>query len=132
MTYPSPPRNNVTAARDLRERETRAEALVWSALRGRKLAGLKFRRQHPIGPLVADFCCPERRLIVEVDGPIHATQRDRDADRDLLLHTSGYLVVRFRNDEVLDGLASVLERITEIASSRPERAPGYRSRSEGW
>jgi very-short-patch-repair endonuclease len=132
MKYPSPPRNNVASARDLRERETRAEKMMWNALRGRRLAGLKFRRQHPIGPLVADFCCPDRRLIVELDGPIHDTQRDRDADRDALLHAAGYHVIRVENDEVLGDLASVLDRITALANSLPDREPGFISRSDGW
>jgi very-short-patch-repair endonuclease len=132
MKYPSPPRNNVTSARDLRERETRAEVMLWAALRGRRLAGLKFRRQHPIGPLVADFCCPDRRLIVELDGPVHATQRDRDGERDALLRTAGYHVIRIGNDDVLGDLAAVLERIAVLAASLPERAPRYISRSDGW
>jgi very-short-patch-repair endonuclease len=132
MTYHSPGRNSIANARDLRERETHAEAMLWQALRGRQLAGLKFRRQHPIGPLVADFRCPDRRLIVELDAPVHAAQRDRDGDRDALLHTAGYHVIRFENDEVLGDLASVLERIAALAASLPERAPRYISRSDGW
>ena len=119
MTYRLPGRNNIAVARDLRERETR-------------LAGLKFRRQHAVGPLVADFCCPERRLIVELDGPIHDTQRDRDADRDALLQAAGYHVMRIENDEVLGNLAAVLDRIAALAKSLPDREAGYISRSDGW
>jgi leucyl-tRNA synthetase len=81
---------------------------------------------------VADFCCPDRRLIVEQDGLVHATERDRDADRDALLHTAGYHVIRFENDEILGNLASVMDRIEILAASLPERAPRYISRSDGW
>ena len=81
---------------------------------------------------MADFCCPDRRLIVELDGPVHATQRDRDADRDALLQTAGYHVIRVEHDEVLGDLASVLARITTLARSLPDREPGYISRSDGW
>jgi very-short-patch-repair endonuclease len=67
-------RDNVPAARDLRIRQTAAEVMLWEALRNRRLDGVKFRRQHPVGPFVIDFCCPERRLAIEVDGGIHAAQ----------------------------------------------------------
>jgi very-short-patch-repair endonuclease len=56
-------RDNVLIARELRGRQTAAERLLWSALRNRKPNGLKFRRQHPIGPFVADFCCPDRTSV---------------------------------------------------------------------
>ena len=69
---------------------------------------------------------------MELDGPIHVTQRDRDADREALLHAAGYHVIRFENDEVLGDLVSVLDRITALANSLPDRAPGYISRSDGW
>src|SRR5688572_28738934 len=78
-------RHNVPAARDLRARETWAEDLLWTALRGRRLDGMKFRRQHPIGPFVLDFCCVERRLAIEVDGEVHATRREHDAERQALI-----------------------------------------------
>jgi very-short-patch-repair endonuclease len=72
-------RDNIPAARELRTRQTPAESILWDALRGRRLAGLKFRRQHPIGTFVVDFCCPDRRLAIELDGPVHAEQREHDA-----------------------------------------------------
>ena len=66
----------VELARDLRQRMTNAEAVMWHALRGRRLAGLKFRRQHPVAgtAFVADFLCYEPRLVIEIDGSVHATQ----------------------------------------------------------
>ena len=58
-------------ARELRARQTDAESLLWYALRGRRLCGLKFRRQYPIEPFIADFVCVEKQLVVEVDGDYH-------------------------------------------------------------
>jgi very-short-patch-repair endonuclease len=75
-------RHNVTAARDLRAHETSVEDLLWEELRGRRLDGMKFRRQHPIGAFVVDFCCAESRLVIELDGGIHVEQRDQDAERE--------------------------------------------------
>ena len=83
--------------------------------------GLKFRRQHPIGPFVADFCCPERRLVVELDGGVHATQVEADADREALLAAAGYSVVRFANEAVTPDLLSVLATIRAAAEAQPPR-----------
>jgi very-short-patch-repair endonuclease len=101
-------------------------------LRSRKLSGLKFRRQHPIGPFVADFCCAHQRLIVELDGEIHASQRDRDVERTELLEGAGYVVLRFPNEQVLQNLPSVLAAIEYASRQLPQRAPGYVSRRDGW
>jgi very-short-patch-repair endonuclease len=109
-------RQNVPSARSLRTRPTRVEAMLWEVIRDRRLDGLKFRRQHPIGPFVVDFCCPELRLIVELDGAVHDTQREDDAEREALLIAAGYDVVRFRNDEVRKDLPSVLAAIRTAAS----------------
>ncbi|MHB0858108.1 MAG: endonuclease domain-containing protein [Anaerolineae bacterium] len=64
------------SAEVLRKQSTPAEALLWQNLRGRRLAGAKFRRQHPIGPYVADFYCAEQHLVVELDGPVHLVQAE--------------------------------------------------------
>jgi very-short-patch-repair endonuclease len=82
-------RHNVPAARELRARETSVEDVLWEELRGRRLDGMKFRRQHPIGAFVADFCCTECRLVIELDGGIHAEQREHDAEREAILASSG-------------------------------------------
>ena len=129
---PSARRQNVPAARTLRSRETPAEHLLWEALRGRQLAGLKFRRQHPIGPFVADFCCPERRVIVELDGKIHETQQDRDAEREDLLRATAYHILRFTNREVLTDLSGTLEQILSIAESLGKREAYPIARTQGW
>ena len=62
---------------------------MWSKLRGRKLAGLKFRRQHPIGPFVVDFYCAEHKLVVELDGPVHDQRQDDDRQRSQYLRQRG-------------------------------------------
>ena len=122
-------RHNVPAARELRGTQTRAETILWDALRNRQLAGLKFRRQHPIGPLVADFCCTDRRLIVEVDGGVHETRREEDADRETLLTVAGYKVIRFPNEAVIADLPKVLTAIQAAADRQSPRSgtPPFRT-----
>jgi len=90
------------SARDLRRRETEAEAILWAALRGRQVAGLKFRRQRPAGPFVLDFYCADYRLVVE-----------QDAARTAILEGYGYHLIRFRNEQILTNLPAVLARIAK-------------------
>ncbi|HUU45024.1 MAG TPA: endonuclease domain-containing protein, partial [Acidobacteriota bacterium] len=71
------------------------ERLLWARLRNRRLDGIKFRRQHPIGPFVVDFFCESCRLVVELDGDSHGTQVEEDSRRTLWLQRQGYRVVRF-------------------------------------
>lgn len=68
-------------ARELRQPQTRAEAILWRQLRDRRLKGLKFRRQHPIGHFIVDFHCPKHQLVVEIDGDTHATHAEYDQGR---------------------------------------------------
>lgn len=102
-------------ARELRREQTRAEEILWRALRGRRLAGLKFRRQHPFGRFVLDFYCAEHPLAVEVDGSVHArpTQIAHDAARTRYLRERGLRVVRFNNDEIEANLDAVLRQILD-------------------
>jgi very-short-patch-repair endonuclease len=103
-------------ARNLRRASADAERKFWAHLRNRQLKGVKFRRQHPIGPCIADFFCLEAKLIVEVDGDNHATEAQGRADtaRTAYLEGSGYRVVRFWNNEVMGEINGVLERIAEF------------------
>lgn len=112
-------------AKALRANLTPAERRLWEALRGRRLSGLRFRCQHPVGPFVLDFWCPERKLAVEVDGDVHDTpdQAAYDAFRTEQLNAFGYRVVRVRNEEVFHDLPGVLARIAACASL-PEAGPG--------
>src|SRR6266446_10010457 len=101
-------------ARNLRHDQTDAEAKLWARLRGGQLEGLKFRRQFPLGQFIADFCCPQRRLIIELDGGQHAEQRSADEWRSRILSERGYRVQRFWNDEVLTNMDGVLEQILGV------------------
>jgi very-short-patch-repair endonuclease len=112
-------------ARVLRRDATDAERAMWRLLRSRRFAELKFRRQVPIGPYVADFACVSKRLIVEIDGGQHA-QSDTDRRRDAYLKRDGWIVVRFWNNEVLENPEGVLLKIAVAAGvmfDRPSPLP---------
>jgi very-short-patch-repair endonuclease len=109
----------IEAARHLRGEMTPAEKVLWAALQGRKVAGLRFRCQHAIGPFVVDFFCPAAKLIVEVDGSIHDQQVEQDAARTDYLTQLGYHVLRLRNEEVLTDLPSALTRIEQAVTTVP-------------
>ncbi len=91
---PTKPVKKVRTARKLRANETDFEYRLWQKLRNRSV-GFKFRRQHPIGPYVADFACPEAKLVIEIDGPWHEHRARQDAARTEHLKAFGYDVVRF-------------------------------------
>ena len=101
-------------ARQLRATQTSAESLLWQRLRGRKLAGLKFRRQHAIEPFIVDFACIEKRLIIELDGEYHDHIYERDQSRQQQLEAAGWEVVRFSNADVLGDVESVATAIVRI------------------
>ena len=105
----------VGQARKLRRETTEAEALLWTHIRNRQLAGMKFSRQHPIGRYVADFCCEEEKLVVELDGGQHADDVDRDEQRTQYIEKYGYRVVRYWNSEVMSGIDGVLNDIRRQA-----------------
>jgi very-short-patch-repair endonuclease len=100
-------------ARSLRASQTSAEAKLWQALRNRRLARWKFRRQHPIDRYIVDFVTLDGRLIVEVDGVTHSTPAEikRDQVRTKVLEACGFLVVRVSNTDVYENLEGVLEMI---------------------
>jgi len=105
----------VIAARELRRVETETEKIMWESLRGKRLNGLKFRRQHPYEHYVLDFFCVEHQLVVELDGSAHEVldQGAYGEERTRFLNERGLKIIRFRNDEVKKNLASVLQRIVE-------------------
>ncbi len=100
---------------------TPAEALLWRALRDRRLAEYKFRRQHPVGAYVLDFCCPAVRLAIEVDGGVHEDQHERDEARTQALMMDGYHMLRLRNVEVLGDLDAILDRILDTVGELQAR-----------
>jgi very-short-patch-repair endonuclease len=100
-------------ARALRTSQTSAEARLWQAIRNRRLARWKFRRQHPIDRYVVDFVSLDGKLIVEVDGVTHATpsEIEHDRARSDVLESCGFLIVRVTNIDVYENLEGVLELI---------------------
>ncbi len=130
---PSPPREERAKvrgpdlgprARKLRAEQTDAERALWARLRARKLFGAKFRRQHPVGDFIADFCSPQHRLIIELDGGHHSEQSEEDGRRTASLAKLGYRVLRFWNNDVLSDIDSVLQQITlELSDPHPSPLP---------
>ncbi len=113
-------------ARELRSAMTRHESALWARLRRRQLGGLRFRRQHPIPPYVADFCCVEHRLVVELDGSQHSddAQKAHDADRTEAMRREGYRVLRFSNWEVDAQLDGVLRTVAAACGVDLGKDPG--------
>ena len=97
--------------RKLRCASTFPERLLWSRLRAGRLAGLKFRRQHAIGPYVVDFFCSGASLVVELDGLSHVGRVAYDTARAIFLKSKGFHVIRYSNDQVLQDLDCVVEDI---------------------
>jgi len=95
---------------------TRAEQKLWTQLRRKKLGGLRFRRQHPVGRYIADFYCHELKLVIELDGFSHENREEYDANRDSFLSGGGYTVLRFTNVEIEQSLDAVLDVILAKAS----------------
>ncbi|WP_417513255.1 endonuclease domain-containing protein [Minwuia sp.] len=106
-------------ARHLRSEMTRAERLLWSRLRRGQIDGFHFRRQYPVGPFIGDFCCAEKRLIVELDGSQHGLTEREDRRRTEWLEKQGYRVIRFPNFEVFRNLEGVLLTIQDVLLSMP-------------
>ena len=101
-------------ARSMRREAARAENMLWQALRGRQLEGLKFKRQVPLDGYILDFLCMEARLIIEVDGGQHSGST-RDAARDAHFESAGFTILRFWNDEVERNLDGVCRHILHVA-----------------
>jgi very-short-patch-repair endonuclease len=113
-------------ARTLRQQMTDAERVLWRHLRNRGLGGRKFRRQYLVGPYIVDFICPEKNVVIEVDGGQHADNEELDSQRSAYLNKMGYRVVRFWNNEVLQETEAVLEAIFAILSDTAENSPSPR------
>ena len=103
----------VTRARSLRENQTKSEGLLWSILRAEQLCGLKFRRQHPIGPWITDFACVEKMLVVEVDGGYHDETGEEDVQRQKSLEELGWTVIRFTDKDVEEDAEAVARAIAK-------------------
>jgi very-short-patch-repair endonuclease len=128
---PPLPSSTLANARQLRKAPTDAERRLWACIRSRQIAGLKFRRQHPIPPYVADFCCVEKKLVVELDGSQHSEQFD--STRTGRLEAQGWRLLRFWDNDVLNQTDAVLEaiwNIVESADPHPNPSPGGRGAFE--
>jgi very-short-patch-repair endonuclease len=117
-------RAQIARLRDLRQNETECEKAAWRLLRQLRLKGFRFRRQHPLGQYIVDFCCCERRLIVELDGSVHAqpSQAKRDTTRDAQLRRMGYKLARFPNGMVLEAPELFVEKVLDMAWSQPDES----------
>jgi len=105
-------------ARDLRSRSTESESLLWEQLRNRRFQNRKFRRQRPIGPYFADFCCEDLRLVVEIDGGSHDNDHavEYDAERDEYMRQCGFTVLRVRDDDVEQHIDDVKMILANLVS----------------
>ena len=112
-------------AKRMRREPTPAELKFWYQVRDRRLEGLKFRRQVPVGPFIADFICIERHLIVEIDGGQHA-ESEKDARRDAYLTSNGYRILRFWNADVLTNMDGVIDTVLAalVKPPHPALTPG--------
>ena len=104
-----------TYRKNLRNKGTSFEAILWNHLKNRQLGGYKFRRQHSFGHFILDFYCPEKRLAVELDGAYHFTIQGiiKDTHRDHWLSERGVTVLRFENKKVIETPNHVLDRILQ-------------------
>jgi very-short-patch-repair endonuclease len=118
--------SQIARARELRRDQTESEEAAWRLLRTFRFKGFKFRRQHQVGQCIVDFCCPQRRLIVELDGSVHAqpSQTRRDAGRDAELKRMGYTVLRFPNGIVTEAPELFARKVLDMAWSLPNAFTG--------
>jgi len=116
----------VERARELRQKQTPAEEVLWELLRDRRFLGLKFRRQHQVGDYIPDFFCAEHGLIVEADGDVHQTEvtSKKDKTRDAALITQGFKIVRLPNDLILNDTEAALKQIVSSLPSTFGRGVG--------
>ncbi|MDZ4306977.1 endonuclease domain-containing protein [Allopontixanthobacter sp.] len=110
-------------AAEMRLTPPEPERRLWMELRNSRLNGAKFRRQAVIGTRIADFFCPSKGLIVEVDGQTHDRVADLAKDR-LIERTTGFQTLRFTNDEIMQNMNGVLERLTAVLETQADRWPG--------
>jgi very-short-patch-repair endonuclease len=109
-------------ARSLRRQMTWPEKLIWSRIKNKQLLGLKFRKQHPVGPFIADFYCASLNLVIEIDGMSHK-DLEADAVRQRRLEDIGMTVVRYLNDDVIADLDAVIDDLSRRATTLMENHP---------
>jgi len=116
-----------------RSKPTNTENILWQILRGKKLDGYKFRRQHIIGNFIADFVCLSKRVVIEVDGLIHQTKENEisDEERTLVLNKLGFEVIRFTNEEVVGDTDNVLNKILHRLNVKSQTVAGSKNPPSG-
>ena len=112
--------NTTKRARSLRKRNTQSESLLWGLLRAKQLCNLKFRREHPIAPYYADFACPAKMLVIEIDGDYHDHIAENDLKREAYLRELGWEVLRFSDKEVEDDIEAVGIQIAKMLGLKYE------------
>jgi very-short-patch-repair endonuclease len=115
-------------ALEFRKQMTPAEKRLWEQLRGNRLCGFHFRRQQIIAGYIVDFYCHATGLIVEVDGPVHKSQEDYDAQRTEVLSAMGLSMLRFSNEQVEQNIGEVLETIKFRLKTQPPIPPSLQGR----
>ncbi|GJQ25515.1 MAG: hypothetical protein HBSAPP02_05470 [Phycisphaerae bacterium] len=113
-------------ARALRAKGTKSERYLWKLLRSRQFEGMKFRRQHPIGPYIADFYCADAKLVIELDGISHDGRGEYDDRRREYLERLGLRVIKMRDDELFadpQSLATEILRVTRKLEPSPRPSP---------
>ncbi|MHB8819855.1 MAG: endonuclease domain-containing protein [Bellilinea sp.] len=121
-------------ARELRKNMTPTEYKLWGMLRSKQLQGIKFRRQHPIGIYIVDFCAPQQKLVIELDGNQHGEKIKADEIRTRYLNSRGYRVIRFWNYEVetnLDGVLMIILESLGLSEDTPSNLPLFDKHKKG-
>ncbi len=106
-------KNHILNARENRKHQTVSEGLLWSVLRSKQLCDLKFRREHPIEGYIADFACESQKLVVEIDGGYHDQTADCDIEREAVLRSLGWEVIRFSDKDVEQDAEAVARAIAK-------------------
>ena len=110
-------------SRELRLNATEAERKLWAQLSARKVSGIRFNRQFPIGPFICDFVSRTAKLVIEVDGGQHAVDVEKDQSRTAYLEAQGYRVIRFWNNDVLERIEGVIGEIERVLADMPSPNP---------
>ncbi|HEV2599042.1 endonuclease domain-containing protein [Sphingopyxis sp.] len=117
-------------SRELRLNATPAERKLWEQLSARKVVGIRFNRQFPIGPFICDFVSRSAKLIIEVDGGQHAVDVEKDRARTAYLEAQGYRVIRFWNNDVLERIEGVVIEIERVLADMPSPNPSRKREGE--
>jgi very-short-patch-repair endonuclease len=113
----------MTHARRLRRDSTDVERTLWQYLRGAQVMGVSFRKQHPIGNYIVDFCAPSLKLVIELDGGQHADALEADSKRTASLQQEGFTVLRFWNNDITGNMDGVRQTITDAVAKQQTTPP---------